>query len=182
MRVIVVFLLGLCALSGCRSGQAVAKPADKDTEISQADSIKYEEVKEAFLNRDFVFKISREGDDNVNATDHFIVVHKGRGSYQYFSSVNSSLASPRDYVAPTPKLIEGELTDIKTSNKSREYYQLSFRLKVHFPQSGAHINIRLYKNSDQAYGLIGATPVEGWIEPYDKATIARGSKSIQSLP
>ncbi len=172
-------ILMIFFLSGCRAGKSTVSQQDHVVvEIPAADSIKYAAVKEAFLNCDFVFKMSRIGDRNVNGVDRFLVCHDGKCQYQHFAG---NPCGDEQYVPPTPRLIDGKLKKIKFSDKSKEYYKLTATIGLTRGES-PEFSIMLYKNSDKAYGYLGSTYIEGWIEPYADAKIARGFKDMLLYP
>ena len=162
MKQIILFILSLVTLVGCHTGKTAAEHAAEKRAKFVSDSIKYEAVKDAFMRREFVFKVDRQWGTKVNPQDYWMLFSGEEAMYQGHSNPRIS-----------PQAAMGTISDYKyTYNEKKKTITLtgSVRFLMYY------FSITLFEGSDKAYGYFWQPDhtVEGWIEPLGDANIVRG--------
>ena len=125
MERFVLFIITVLLLVGCRTNKAVSQRPTAETDEQMADSVKYAQVKEAFINGEFVFRITRrmnkghsdfaydnrfkhKTDEATSPTECYIVVSGGKIFYNTGISNNF------------PNGSSGMLKDLKYSSVAKK--------------------------------------------------------------
>ena len=167
MRGIVLFMLALVALAGCRTGKTATENAVEKLAKSTADSIKYAAVKDAFLNREFVFKFSRIGGTKVDPLENWV----------RFSDKEIWIQQTTSHMPASKLYKNGLLRKYEfTSNPKKGTVTMTVTETNKFI---LYLSLTLFENSDKAYGYFDEpiTLVEGWIEPISNAHIIPGRET-----
>ncbi|MCI9043282.1 MAG: hypothetical protein HFJ93_05195 [Muribaculaceae bacterium] len=175
MERFVLFIITVLLLVGCRTNKAVSQRPTAETDEQMADSVKYAQVKEAFINGEFVFRITRrmnkghsdfaydnrfkhKTDEATSPTECYIVVTGGKIFYNTGISNNF------------PNGSSGMLKDLKYSSVAKKKEIVLTASDDKFYKS---IFMSLTGNSDMATAVLrdgkkSECIFYGYIEPLDQ--------------
>lgn len=170
MKHLVWLLLIAVTFAGCHSGKSAAERAAAKRVAELADSVKYETLRADFEKGNFLFKISRVGDLQVDPTKSRVAFYDGKVRLQVVTFPERSMIDGR--------ILSGTIKEInKTVDKKKRTIALSGEINM-TQRLGSNLLTKfyfiLYLDSNKGYGSISdfspsysATmnrPFEGWYE------------------
>lgn len=167
MRALLIMLLSMLLMGACHSGKSITERAIEKQGQQMADSIKYAKVREAFVTRQFVFKLNRKRNAIAPPSSNYIKLDDTTIWYQ--DEVMRRM--------PPIQMKSGKITSLtQTSDTIKKTITLSGCDTRIF----SYFSITLYEGSNKAFGYLWQPSylVEGWIEPLDEADVVQGFKSI----
>lgn len=175
MKHLVWLLLTAITLTGCHSGKSAAERAAGKRIAELADSVKYEALRADFEKGNFLFKISRVGDLQVDPTKSRVAFYDGKVRLQVVTFSKKSMIDGR--------ILSGTIKEInKTVDKKKRTIALSGEINM-AQRLGSNLltkfSFTLYPGSNKGYGYISdfspshkptmSPTFEGWYEPVTPA-------------
>ena len=188
MKKLVFILIAVAvAIAGCHSGKSAAERAPGKRIAELADSVKYETLRADFEKGDFLFRISRIGDLDVDQAKSRVVFYDGKVWLQVVTNMRTkdvpTQAITKNFMNVSGTIMVGEIESMeKTINQKK--HTVTLKGKVSLKESlvvkkSSSYTFTLYMGSNKGYGFIGGysyfphsnvdLTYEGWYEPVTPA-------------